>query len=90
MKIFKYPLDITGSQIIEISNLVQVVSVGIQCNQLVIYAIVDNKPTNHKEVSVRIIGTGHDFDPIPSRWTFRGNHLQDGGSLVWHVWTKYL
>ncbi len=90
MKIFKYPLDITGSQIIEIPNLVQVVSVVIQYKQLVLYAIVDDKPTNHKEVSVRIIGTGHDFEPIPPGWTFRGTHLQANDSLVWHIWTKYL
>ncbi len=90
MRIFKYPIDVVESQIIEIPNLVQVVSVAVQYNQLVLYAIVDDKSTNLKEVSVRIIGTGHDCDPIPPGWTFRGTHLQGEGSLVWHVWTKYL
>lgn len=88
MKIYKYPLEITGGQIIKIFNLVQVISVALQYGQLILYAIVDDVPTNHEKVSIRIIGTGHEFDPIPPGWTFRGTHLQAEGSLVWHIWTK--
>lgn len=89
MKIYNYPLDNTDCQIVEIPNLVQVVSVVLQYNRLVLYAIVDNKPTDYKSVSVRIIGTEH-FESIPPGWTFRGTHLQANDSLVWHIWTKYI
>lgn len=87
MRIYKYPFEVEREQIIFVPGLIKVLSIVVQNNGLVLYAII--KPEeNHLilQVEVMIKGTGWDFDDIATDWEFRGTHLLD--IYVWHVWTR--
>ncbi len=90
MRIFKCSLEVTGVQEIIIPRFVKVLSVALQYNVLVLYALVGSGDREaNSTIEVTIIGTGHEFLAMTTDWEFQGTHLQAGGSLVWHVWTRY-
>ncbi len=88
MKIFKYPLIITDIVRIPIKGLVEVLSVVVQHERLVLCAIVDPDSVKETEISVAIVGTGHEYK-LNSSWNFLGTHLMANGALMWHVWWNF-
>ncbi len=90
MKIFKYVLEVTGAQEISIPGFVKVLSVAVQRNELVLYALVGSGDQGaDSKIEVTIIGTGHEFLAMTTDWDFHGSHVMWSGSLVWHVWSRY-
>ena len=94
-KIHKYVLNsFLESQIIEISGLDRILSVGLDpSEELCIWAIVDTNNSNVTWTRVLIIGTGISFDPDILTDTelgpvnrFLGSVTQ--GSFVWHVFVS--
>ena len=88
MKIYKYELQIIDTQTIEIDGFEGVLSVAVQQNALVLYAVTNERLQRAKKVEVCIVGTGNDFGFDTREWCFRGTHVTWAGKLVWHVWTK--
>jgi hypothetical protein len=81
-RIFKYPLQITDEQHIEIPGQPIFLSAQFQGDQLCLWALVfpDNPKVLH---TFRIVGTGH---PLPDDMGFHiGTVQQPGMPLVWHV-----
>jgi len=81
-KIFKYELEITDEQAIELPMFSQILSVQMQGGKLQLWAIV-NPNAQKMPVYFRIVGTGHElkFDPEIFNWIAT---VQDG-ALVWHI-----
>jgi hypothetical protein len=63
-KIYKYDLEITDEQFLELPAQAKVLSIGIQNNQLKLWALVnpDNFSTKHR---VTIFGTGEPIQEVP-------------------------
>lgn len=80
--IWKFPLEVTDHQSIEMPANAKVLSVADQAGVLTIWALVD--PEAERELRhVWVFGTGH---PVTvSGATFRGSVQQ--GPFVWHVFT---
>lgn len=92
-KIFKYNLEVTDKQTLKLPPGSHILSVMNQRDNIVLYALV--WPTENKEVyedvSIRIVGTGHDIDFfIPAErfgggYKFLGTVSLHGGALMFHV-----
>lgn len=84
--IFKYKLETTGLQEIEIPEDAQVLSVQGQHGFLCLWAIVDpDKPKEKKRIL--LAGTGH---PIPEdrNLKFIGTVQEFEGELIWHIFEE--
>jgi hypothetical protein len=92
-KIFKYNLEVVDKQTIKLPPGSRVLSVMNQRDNIVLYALVH--PINNKnlieDVSIRIVGTGHDIDffiPNPNLtdgYKFLGTVSLHDGALMFHV-----
>ena len=81
--IWKYPLEITDKQMIELPIGAEILSVIAQGDVPTLYAVVDPGQQAKVEIKVRVVGTGH---PLGSpELPFVGTVSTHGGSLVWHV-----
>lgn len=81
MKVFKYPLIIANSQWLTLPSGSQILSVGEQVGQLVLWAMVDPENTNEpRKILVR--GTGQPFDGTEGRFI---DTVQAANGLVWHI-----
>lgn len=87
MVIHKYELEITDFQRLAIIGAVRVLSVAVQRNELVIYVVKNKKNLTKHFIEVKIVGTGNEHT-IEVDWDFRGSHLVNNGTYVWHVWTR--
>lgn len=87
-RVFKYKLEIESQQSLDITGLVDVLSVAVQRDELVLYAITNSDDTRVCVVEILLRGTGHDIGQEIAGWTFLGSHLMAGGRLVWHVWVN--
>lgn len=85
--IFKYPIDITDAQIIEMPADAEVLTVQLQNEIPCIWAKVDpaNVMTTYR---VRVIGTGHIIYDDETLGTYIGTFLIDEDTGVFHVWIK--
>lgn len=86
--IWKYPLDITDSQVLTIPKGAHFLSVIEQSDIPVLYALVNpSLPTEQTEVLIR--GTGHPIDEahLP-RYVFLGTVGTHSGTLVWHIFVE--
>jgi len=85
MKIFKYVLKLTDIQIVNMPTYAKCLSVEIQNNALMLWALVDENltPTPRK---IAIYGTGNPIEPHPG--DFIATVQTNGGSLVWHVFDQ--
>ena len=83
--IWKYPLDITDHQIIEIPEEYSILSAQLQGRQLCIWAAVE--PENRTvPVRVRIVGTGHLISKQEmAELVYIGTVVSEQCGLVWHV-----
>ena len=80
--IWKYPLDITDEQTIEIPRTHKFLTVQTQDGQICLWALVnEDEPTIEKRIAV--YGTGH---PIPVHCGhYLGTAQTAEGLFVWHV-----
>ena len=97
MKIYKYELNITDKQRIQVPGKhLRPLSVAEQYGKLMLWAIVSDEPpdfrANHTELEITIIGTGNPAPDLRQVDTFDGMRfigtvvMSDG--LVWHVFAK--
>lgn len=85
--IHKFQISLCDGITIPITGLVRVLSVAVQRDNLVLYAIVRLGDKAVTTVPVMIKGTGHPFDLLAEEsWEFMGTHVTRGGDLIWHVW----
>jgi len=82
MKIYKYQLEIDDHQTVLIPCYYKLLHVETQNNTLCLWAIVDPEAETTL-VKIRIVGTGHDFDPAGLNYI--GSAKMHNGMLVWHV-----
>jgi hypothetical protein len=87
--IYKYPLEITDTQTVELPYEHRILSVQAQNGILCLWAAVDLEETFKADRTIRIIGTGNQSDELD--FYFSGDMefistVQLSG-LVWHVFT---
>lgn len=82
--IYKYPLDLTDSQILHLPSSAKPLSVQLQGEQLCMWAEVNTGVGGRKEVVITIVGTGH---PIPPGAVHYLGTVQQG-QFVWHVYAS--
>lgn len=87
-KIFKYPLQLTDKQDVELPQGAKVLCVQCQGGQIVLYAEVEDPPLIKQERTFYIIGTGHRM-PSEIGLIYIGTVQQPSaaGMFVWHVYT---
>lgn len=80
-EVWKFTLDVTGEQFVEMPADADLLHVAEQYGKLALWALVI--PTGQRQVERRILvrGTGHSVWPFP----YVGTVVTAGGSLVWHV-----
>ena len=88
-KIFKYPLIPDDMQYVKLPKGAKVLSVVVQHNAIVLYAMVNPEVKEEITYTVRIYGTGHKIntDDI-SGYTFHGTMPMYGGQLMFHVFGR--
>lgn len=82
--IWKFPIELTDEQRIEIPAGSKILSAQVQNGQICIWAIVDDSEVETEYRPVAIVGTGNKlwcFD-----WEFVGTVQQ--GDFVWHIFIK--
>ena len=81
--IYKYPLIITDSQIVEMPKGAKILTVQTQNDTVCLLALVDTErpPEQH---TIFIFGTGHPF-LLNKSATYLGTVQTNNGMLVWHV-----
>lgn len=81
--IFKYPLEISDIQEIELPKGAQILDIDVQHGLPVMWALVD--PTEEKEKRrFHTTGTGHPIHD-PGALKHVGSYQLDGGSFVGHL-----
>ncbi len=80
--IFKYPLEDKTEQSVLMPQGAQVLSVQVQDNKPMLYALVDDA-LPLRQVRVISVGTGRLAPPDIGRYV--GTAMMDGGSSVWHI-----
>ena len=83
-KIFKYPLEITDTQFVELPLGAEILTAQIQGDQLCLWAIVNTLPgAVKKNRRIEIIGTGN---PMPTgELKYISTFQMMGGGLIFHV-----
>jgi hypothetical protein len=85
--IYKYPLRALPLEQISIPGLDKILSIGVQDNQIVLYAIVDQNVADVSVVEVFIFGTGHQLLNLNSL-VFLGTANLLNGKFMFHVFYK--
>lgn len=82
-RIFKYPLEVTDSQVIDMPRGARILCVQVQRGQPCIWALVDDdvEPTR-REIHMR--GTGHNCNGVDAL-RYIGTFQMHDGSLVFHA-----
>jgi hypothetical protein len=83
-KIFKYPLEITDTQFIELPLGAEILTVQVQGDQLCLWAMVNTSPDAiTKNRRIEIVGTGY---PVPAGDLKYISTIQImDGSLIFHI-----
>lgn len=87
-KIYKYVLKPVGEQTINLPQGSQVLSVMNQFDNIVLYALVSDNKKYTENVSIKIVGTGHDIDfniDPTCGYKFLGTVSLYDGELMFHV-----
>jgi len=88
-KIFKYILDITDRQVINIPLPANILSVSEQRDNVVLYSIVEEgMPVI--PVEILIVGTGNPILFNIDDYKFVGTVNTMSGKLMWHVFYRFL
>jgi len=83
MRIYKYDIPINGSIMLPAGS--QILSVGIQDDQVRVWILLDPDAPKTEACAFRVVGTGWDVDR-DSLGIFIGT-VRDGG-FVWHVFAR--
>jgi len=81
--IWKFPIENSGVQIIEMPTGAQIINVGIQNEILCMWAVV-NPETETESRHFEIYGTGHPMR-AEIRKEFIGTYYLKGGAYVFHI-----
>lgn len=84
--IYKYELDITGTQSIKLYAGYKILSVQEQNGKLILWVVV-NTDNNPQFMQIEIVGTGHEITE-PNELFAYWEHIstvQMNNGLVWHV-----
>lgn len=82
--IWKFPLEVTDVQQIEMPKGAEPISVQVQGGVLCIWAVVDTSRPSEKR-TIRTIGTGQPMDEKVAQMKFLGAYQLQDGALVFHV-----
>ena len=87
-RVFKWVLQITPRQELELPRGAEIISVAEQANSPVLYAVVrDNEP--HPVVhEIRIVGTGQTIDFDRGQFSFLGTIFIPPTGEMLHIWEK--
>ena len=89
--IYKYPIETTDYQKIELPLNSIILSVVTIEEKLFLYANIDSDEQQKISVEINIYGTGHQIkSELYSKWRFMGTFPTFGGQLVWHVFISKL
>lgn len=80
-QIFKYPLSLESTQVIQLPIGAKILTVKEQDGVPTVWAIVDQTETL-VDVQVKIVATGEQFELEPWRYM---NTLVMANGLVWHI-----
>ena len=86
--IYKYPIEITDKQNVELPEGAHILSVALQHRKLCLWAMIDTDIKNEVGTTfreVRIFGTGHPVE-LDGNWQFVGTILEE--TFVWHVFIE--
>jgi len=86
MKIYKYQLEVTGSQNIKMKRVEKFLDVKVVENKITLWAIVDEN-TIERFYTFKIIGTGEQITEDIEFMKYLGTVVLDTSidSLVWHI-----
>lgn len=82
-RIYKYPIQITDEQIIQMPENAEILHVNIQHNQAFIWAMIDPEE-DEEDVEIRVYGTGHPVQEC-KELSYLGTVFIQNGDLVFHV-----
>lgn len=82
--IWKFPLDVTDEQQVEMPVGSQALSVQMQGEQACLWALVDTE-AEKEERTVQIFETGHS---VTGEGDFVGTFQVHGGALIFHAFIK--
>lgn len=82
--IWKFGLEVTDEQTVEMPVGAKPLSVQVQHGTPCLWALVDTKALKEKRV-VQIFGTGH---PVADEGDYVGTFQIEGGALVFHAFIK--
>ena len=87
--IWKYELEVTDTQNIQMPKNAQILSVEMQSGTPVLYALVDTD--NNPEIClIEIFGTGHEIiNDLGVRRKYLGTFMMRNDRLVFHVFKGY-
>ncbi len=84
--IWKFPIEVTDIQTIEMPVKAQILTVQVQHNRPFLWAMVNSYyPIESRKI--RIFGTGHDLSQEDAS-KYIGTFQVDGGNLVFHVFDQ--
>lgn len=92
-KIYKYKLETTDLQVVEVPKLdgtssfkEQLLNIEVQNETPCMWCLVDEKE-EAQEIKIRIVGTGNPM-PVLSKDDYLGSYMQCDGRLVFHVFLE--
>ncbi len=84
MTIYKYKLEATDNQVINMPHGSKILTVQIQYDGPCLWALVDPKQSLTEDRKIRIHGTGHEV-PGPDKLKYISTIQKAGGQLIFHV-----
>lgn len=85
-KIFKYPIQTTDRQVLQMPAGAEILCVQIQNNIPCIWALVDERYSNTERV-IFVFGTGNPIEVHPSL-KYIGTYQLQGGAFIGHVFEQ--
>lgn len=82
--IWKFPLEVTNEQTVQIPDGAQLLSVQAQGETPCLWALVDPSAET-KPCVIQTYGTGH---PIREAGVYLNTYQMHGGTLIFHVFVK--
>ena len=84
-KIYKYNLDITDRQLLELPKGSEILSVKNQGDNICLWALVNSEEQSKEVFEIEIFGTGHDiYENEKTERKFIDTCVMPNG-LVWHI-----
>lgn len=88
MNIWKYPIDLTGFQVVLMPEGAKILCVQIQNGKICLWARVDSNLAG-QDRKILIRGTGQEYDVrFPYIEEYIGTVQHANGNLVWHVFEE--